>query len=512
MLGTLIGIGERRSIENPALSLNDPSAWEDVFGQPVTSGIRFGPRSGFRYAPVWRAVSMISGDVARLPLNVYHRTGDQSREKDRRHPAHRIVRRQANPEQSAFRFWRQMMVNACYWNHSEALIDRNGRGDAVALYPLLPDRTAPKLVNGIVVYVTEITGPDGKAAIRAFPSRNILAIKGPHWNEMEPCELVAQARDSWALGLAEQNFASKFFAAGGRAGGLLELPLGSSKNYADKLEEGFRKTYESADAWFKTVILRDGAKFHQANRTPQEGQAVEAREEQVRDVARWFNLQPSRLGVTGSTSYNSRSEDNQEYLDTTLSPWLTDIAQECEMKLLSGGQQAADSHYFEHNTDSLLRMDTLKRYQAYAIGVRNHIITPNEIRQRENMNPLDGGDEFPTLTAQSDGGADKGENDRPRGEADDTGEDDGTEDSRALRRIAYGVARHAREKAAKGHRAFGEWITGDLLTHRQDAQRLVGTDGIVDDVLIMLREAEDVPVAQLTQTVERIADAIERAY
>lgn len=501
----------QRSLENPALSLNDPEAWDDVFGTASASGIRFTTHTGFRYAPVWRAVSMISGDIARMPLNVYRRIDDDSREVDRRHPAFKVVRRQANAEQSAFRFWRQMMVSACYWNHAEAWIIRNGRGDVVELIPLRPDRTIVKEVGGLRIYLTLVPTPNGAFRHFPIPSHDVIAIKGPMWDEMEPPELVQLARDSWALGLAEQQFANKFFASGGRSGGILELPLGSSKNYADKLEEGFRKTYESAESWFRTVILRDGARFHDANKSPVEGQMVEAREEQVREVARWFSLQPSRLGVTGSTSYNSRSEDNQEYLDTTLSPWLTDISQECYLKLLSGEHQRSDSHYFEHNTNSLLRMDPLKRYQTYAIGVRNHIITPNEARKAENMNPIEGGDKFPTLTAKSDGGADKGENNQPRGPAGEAEEND--EDRSIIeRRIAYAVAAHARTKANRSHRAYGEWITGDLVSHRLEAKRLLGCDDMVKEMLVMLREAEDVPLSELAQTVERIATEIERAY
>ena len=89
---------------------------------------------------------------------------------------------------------------------------------------------------------------------------------------MADCQLVYKARESFALSLAAEEFASKYFRYGGRIGGILEVPAGMTKKGADNLEAGYRKTYEKVDNAFKTVILRDGAKFHQAQFTPEQTQ------------------------------------------------------------------------------------------------------------------------------------------------------------------------------------------------------------------------------------------------
>ena len=83
------------------------------------------------------------------------------------------------------------------------------------------------------------------------------------------------------------------------------MPAGMQKQGADNLEAGFRKTYDSIDASFKTVILRDGAKFHQAQFTPEQTQMTAALYQQVREVARWFNIPPHKLGDDARASYNS---------------------------------------------------------------------------------------------------------------------------------------------------------------------------------------------------------------
>jgi HK97 family phage portal protein len=211
-------------------------------------------------------------------------------------------------------------VHALIWGNGYAFIDRTGSGDALGLYPLMPDRTKPLRDKGNLYFVTETKRPDGSPWLRPIPQVDVLHVQGLSTDGLKGCDLVAQARNSWALGLAAQKFASRFFASGGRTGGVLEVPINTTVEYQDALERGFRNVYEKDNGWFKTVVLRDGAKFHSAAFNPDESQMTETRNEQALEVCRWFNLPPSKLGIPGSVSYNSQSESNQAYLDSTLDP------------------------------------------------------------------------------------------------------------------------------------------------------------------------------------------------
>jgi HK97 family phage portal protein len=516
MLLELLGLdrGSRRESratpENPSFSLNDPDAWDEVLGGSLETdaGISISPRGSLQVSAVWQAVSMISGDVAKLPLDVYQ-SGDD-RQIDRKHSAWPLVRHRANREKSAFDFWRTIMVHALIWNNGYGYIDRDNSGRPLELFNLLPDRTQAERHNGALVYVTETMRPDGTPWLRAIPAADIIHVKGIAPDIIHGCSLVEKAKHSWALAVALQKFASKFFRNGTRAGGILEIPAAMTPKASQKLEEGFKKTDENS--WFKTVILRDGAKFHQQTIAPNEGQMNESREQQVREVARWFNLAPSRLGLSDSVSYNSKSEDNQDYLDTTLSPWLCAIASECNMKLLAEAEQRDFSRYFEHNTFALLRMSGLQRYQMHAIGIRSRFLLPNDVRRIENMPPLEGGDEFPEAAPKSPGGADKGENDKPRGPADDTGGEADRTTGHAERRIRFGIGSRARHKAGKGHRAFLEWLDGNLVSHRTEAQQIGATESIVDDACRALRAlVETVTVNELPAAVDRAMTEFESA-
>ena len=378
---------ENRSIENPNITLNSPEVWNSVFGTSGTkSGIPITPSNALTIAPVFQAINLISGDVAKLPLDVYQRRDDlgtNGRQKDDNHPAQKLIHYRPNAEMGAFQFWRRLMFHALLWSNAYCLIVRNGQGQPIELLPLLPDRTSPRREkDGTLFYVSEIDGN-----LEAFAASNILHIEQMSINGMADCQLVYKARESFALSLAAEEFASKYFRYGGRIGGILEVPAGMTKKGADNLEAGYRKTYEKVDNAFKTVILRDGAKFHQAQFTPEQTQMVAARQEQVKEIARWFNLPPHKLGDDSKASYNSLEQENRAYLNGCLSHWLNAIQSECWLKLLSPAEQEANTHFIEYNVRGLIAADIATQYQIFRTGIEAGILSPDEVRAMQNMNP-----------------------------------------------------------------------------------------------------------------------------
>lgn len=504
MILEFLGLSRRSSLENPRVSLFDVEAWQELFGSSSTdSGIAMSHSKALGYGPVWQAVSLISGDVARMPLDVYRRIDDRARERDATHPAYKLVRRRANSEMSAFAFWRRIMVHLLLWNRAYAFIDRNGAGRPLELIPLLPDRTAPVRRKGKLYYVTEVDG-----RLEPFPAYDVLAFGGIALEGLEPCDLVEKARHAFALGLAAERFQSRFFKNGAITAGILEVPAGMTKTAADKLEEGFRKQHTSDANWFKTIVLRDGAKFHSTTIPPEAAQMIETRREQVKDVARWYNLPPHKLGDDSRTSYNSLELENQSYLDSGLSPWLETITAECWMKLLSPSEQQNDSHYFEHNTKALLRTDALKRHQIYRIGIDSGIYSPDECRAMENLNPRpDGkGGEYRlplNMKSASDPEPAAGDEDPPRSPSGNEGEGDDERQRQldaaqrqlladAVGRMLRRLALHAR-RAARSPETYLAWRNDELESHRSVVAAAVGP---AIDVLALSRGKEPAAVRQ----------------
>ncbi len=497
-------LAEPRSnpLENPNLPLNAPEVWEAVFGDTFRSdsGIAITAEKALTYAPFNRAVQLIAGDVAKLPRPVYKRRpdiGEDARERDRGHRLNYILNVAANEETESVKFWCRFMEDALIWSNGWARIMYDGTGSPSELVNLLPDRTHWEYIDGRLWCITEAGGK----LIPLYPWE-VLHIEGPRpTGIMKP--LYQMARNSIALGLAQEKFASKFFANGGRVGGILELPSTMGKPARDKVEEGFRASYDGADNPFKTVILRDNAKFHAAQQSPNDSQLVEATEAQTRAIAHWFNLPPSKLGLSDSVSYNSKAEDNQNYLDTTLQIWLTRIEAACNFRLIS--ERQSDTHFVEHNVSKLLRMNRLQMAQVQASDIAARIRNPNECRAELNMLPYDEGAAFVnpnTMKSGDDSGEKPAEEPKPKPKRD-----------AAYLRVLFGITASARAKAINPN-AFEVWVDGGLVKHRDEWRHLWGdTPFAFDKWQRQFKSAVDhYSVEQLPAAIEAICKQMEETW
>jgi hypothetical protein len=223
--------------------------------------------------------------------------------------------------------------------------------------------------------------------------------------------LVNAARNAWGLALAERGYTSKFFANGAQAAGILEVPASWQESAVKNLEEGFRKKTTGKDNWFKTVILRDGAKFHSVTIDPERAQTPQLREAQVRETARFFNIPPSKLGATDSTSYNSQEQARLDYKQGCLNHWFGAIRGEAEMKLLSRADRR--THYMEHNTSKLVETDAKSMAEILQIERNAEVISANEWRRKINLprRKDPGGDEYlnPNVRSARDANSSNGE-------------------------------------------------------------------------------------------------------
>ena len=507
-----------RSLNDPTVTLADPKTWEILWGDYRSeTGELIDVAKAVSVPAIWQAVSLISGDIAKLPFELYRRRPDISedaRELARDEPLSRLVRIAPNESTTAIKFWRRVMVQVLLWGNAYVWIEREvvnesqglivGSGQPVGLYSLLPDRTWSEMINGTPYIVTEAMS-DGNVSLKAIPVADCLHLEWINYGDKDACQLIHAARNSIALNLAQERFAAKFFKHGGRVGGILELPTGMPKPARDVVEQGFRASYEGTDNPFKTVILRDNAKFHEAQRSPTESQLVEANEQQVRQIARWFNLLPSKLGLSDSVSYNSKSEDNQAYLDSTLAIWLAQIAAECNAKLLSAEQQS--SLFFEHNVGALLRMNQLQRYQAYQIAIQNRFLSPNEVRAAENRMPYDGGDVYENPATSSPLAAPAAEIPQAQQQPQAAGKP-----STGLLRVLYTLTANARHRA-ENPRSFVEFVDGNLTWHRKQSNDLVGNDQIVEQVHQRLKKiAATVTAEQLYGEVDAAMGRMEKEF
>lgn len=371
------------TLENPIYSLDDPAVYEMFGATPSASGQVVSPHRALHLGSVWQAVSTISGDMASMPFNRYKRTSDDDRELDRSHNVQYLIATQPNDEMSPFDLWRRLFIHALIWGNGYLYIERRSRySDPLSLINLLPDRTEPvRRPNGELGYVTEVDG-----RMEPLFKEEVFHLKGISLDNSCGHRLIAAAREAIGLALARQSFESKFFANGSHMSGVLEVPASMTAKAAGNLEEGFSKRVNTSAGWFKVAILRDGAKFQSTMVSPEQAQLVEARTEDSREIARYFNMPGFKLGLQDSVSYNSSEMAQRIYLTTCLLHWMSATAGEAHLKLLTPQEKRDDAIYFEHNASVLIESDVKTLNEVLEIQRRNEIINANEWRRKINLN------------------------------------------------------------------------------------------------------------------------------
>lgn len=388
MFKWLTKLVSRATPENPRFNLNDPAAW-DLFvgGQTSNAGVAVNYDTALGYSPWWRGVSLISRDVAKLPLAIYKRNGD-GKDRDTAHPAYRLLRYKPNAEMTAFVFRQTLQAHALNEGNGYAYIFRNGGGVPVELVPLKPDDVLPVRENGKLWYVLNVKGEQ-----RKIDPSNILHIKGLGFDGLCGYSLWQKARHSLGLGIASEQFGSRYFSNGAEPRAVIEHPAKLSPQAATNLRSSWNAMHQGIENSHKIAILEEGMKINAFSNNARDAQLLETRQFQIREVANWLGVPPHKLGDTTRTAFASLEQENQSYLDDAVDPWLVNWEEECREKLLSEEEKSADSHVVEFVRNALVRADLTARANYYrtALGGRPWM-TQNEVRGRENLNPMEGGD------------------------------------------------------------------------------------------------------------------------
>ena len=106
----------------------------------TSSGKMVTERSAMQITAVYACVRILSEAVAGLPLNLFRYRDDGGKEKAFDHPLYRLLHDEPNPEMSLFVFRETLMTHLLSWGNAYAQIIRNGKGEVVALYPLMPNK------------------------------------------------------------------------------------------------------------------------------------------------------------------------------------------------------------------------------------------------------------------------------------------------------------------------------------------------------------------------------------
>jgi HK97 family phage portal protein len=375
-------------------------------GSGSDSGVSVNGRTCLTYAAVWQATNIIAGDVGQMPLNVW-RSGDNGRQDAVGHKARRLLSRRPNYAMNVGVFKETLQSHALLWGNGRAGIVRDAYGAPEASVPFLPDRSYSKVIDGKLWHFTKI-GDDN--TYTPFADEHVLHIKGLGFDGTEGYSVITLARNSWGMGLAQEKFGSSLLKNNARPSVVLSTPGVVLREDALRILQDWEKMHAGADNAGRTALLDKGLTATPLAISPTDAQWLESRRFSRQEVASWFNLPPHKLGDSEGVAYNGLEQQNASYLQHTLMRWINTWEEECDEKLLTEREKNSGRVYCQFDTSSLLRGDQLSRYRVYQIGIASTILSPNEAREAEGLNPREGGDEYANPNTRA-AGQEKSEDD-----------------------------------------------------------------------------------------------------
>jgi HK97 family phage portal protein len=356
--------------------------WFSPPGGNSLAGAYISADTAMRIGTVFAAVRILAESVAALPLIVYRRNKSGGKDRATDHPLYALLHDQPNPRETSFEFRERKMAHVLLRGAAYSRIVLGRNGVAEALEPLAPDRVTPELL------------PSGRLRFRyrdeagrdsVLVQEEVFRVPGLSLDGVRPLSPIEYFRETFGLAAAQHDYIARFYKNDARPGGLIEMPA-DFKTTADleKFRELWQKSFTEGNR-HKTGILQAGMTYKEIGLKHTDAQFLEMMKLTRQDIAAMFRLPPHMLGDLSQATNNNIEFQGLAFVTQTLLPWLRRWEGAIKRDLI-----AEDDIFAEFLVDGLLRGDSNARQNFYREALTDGWMTPNEVRELENRNPLPG--------------------------------------------------------------------------------------------------------------------------
>lgn len=362
----------------------------DVLGWRGTSAaVPVSEQTAMTYSAVWAATRLLCGTGGWLPLDLFKRLPKGGREVVWDDPRETLVHDRPNREMPSMMFRatgiaQQVNAGNCY-----AEIERDRKGFPIATWPIHHTRVRVKRdEDGALVYL--VHNNDGTAV--EFPAADILHVPSMMSDDgIVGKGVIRHAMETIGFGLAMEKQGAGFFGDNALPRVIVKHPGMLDEQARNAFRKEWKGIYGGPHG-DKVALLGAGGEIEALNLNYQELQFLEGRQHGIEEIARWYGIPPHMLQHLLRATFNNVEELGINFVVYSLIPWLKLWEQELWAKLLTLEEQA--TMFFEFNVNALMRGNAAARSAFYQIMVFSGLMSPNEARGFENLNPYDGGDQF----------------------------------------------------------------------------------------------------------------------
>lgn len=372
----------------------DQRLWTSIGGSRKTVALEdVSEDSALNYSAVWCATRLLCGTAASLPLPLYSGRDEDKRTKDRSHPVYRLLNGSPNPEQTAYSFRSVMWQWQVNWGNAYAEIVREGNNPEapiMELWPLHPARMkACRNDSGALYYEYKNENALPPTELEPWQVLHIPSIIT--YDGLVGHGVITHARESIGAGIAAEKYGAHWF--GGAA--VPRVVVTHAGKWNPDVRKAFRDDWDelhSGATGSRVAVLEGGANVVPLSMSAEDSQFLETRQFGVEEIARWYGIPPHLLQHLLNSTYNNMEQLGTAFVQYSLIPWLRVWEQCIWHKLLTPDEQ--DTYFAEHNVDAMLRGDSAARASFYQAMTSAAIMTRNQCRKLENLDPVDGGDTF----------------------------------------------------------------------------------------------------------------------
>lgn len=348
------------------------------FGGQVTTN------SALAVATVYACVRVLADSIAMLPLTLYTKSDDKLTA-DYNSPLGQVLAFSPTPLLSPFEFWRMVVAHLCLrGNFYAQKVVRAGKVDS--LLPLDPDLVTPKLIDPATI--TYEYSPPNKPKI-VFSADQIFHIRNLCIDGSVGISPLKMASNAVRVAILGESHAGNMLQNGARPSGSFSTDGELSDEAFERLRNDLDDKYSGAGNSGRPLLLESGLKWAQMQMSAEDSQFMESRAFQRGEICIFFGIPPQLIGdVNKGTSWGTGVEQqNLAFLTHTLKPYLINIQQAILRSLV--GEKDRANYVAKFDTSELTKADFVSRQSGYQVQRRNGVISANEWRKAEGLDPIE---------------------------------------------------------------------------------------------------------------------------
>lgn len=402
-MGLLFGKHIEERSESYSGWIDDPRFWSNYpGGMESDAGTTVSPTTMLSYMTAMACISLRARTIAGLRAYVGKSAGPNRFEEVPEHPLNSLLSGKMNPDTNEFNFFETLVYHLDLWGNFYAIKKKTVREGTIRALWQVPNphdvqvRRAKNneilsdfggyAIPGSLIYII----PDPEQGQRKYSQNQILHVTNFSQNGIMGINPIYMIRENAGIALAQQKFVGKFYDGGTFPSGLLSIDGRLGPN-AEAYQKAVQEQWADLGRNRKVAVLDEGTTYTPLNMSMADAETVESRRYQGQEICGFYGVPPHKVGFPVSTSHNSLEQENASFKNDCVYPLGQRVVTTMTYSLLS-------PHDISLGLEVVLDYDASFRADITARGTYNRKmletgVTPNTIMARENLPPVEGGDQ-----------------------------------------------------------------------------------------------------------------------